>query len=615
MKKFSLDSFLNGTELYAYSYFGAHRITVSGKKGVVFRVYAPMAKNVFLIGDFNEWGQYNSQMEKVSHHGIYEIFVPGVRNFSLYKYRIVKQDGNVHEKMDPYEVMHEFRPGSCSKVFATPKYKWEDREFIRQRTNNIDKPMTIYEAHIGSFRKPQDKDYYSYEEMIDVLVPYLVEYGFTHVELMPLTYHPFDGSWGYQSLGFYSIDSRYGNPYQLKMLINALHKAGIGVILDFVPLHFATDGYGILEFDGSPLYEYSDDRKFSPWGSAQFDLGKDPVRSFLMSSINYFFKEFHFDGARIDAVSNIIFYAGDKSRGVNDGAHEFIKRANSLLKKENKTIMMIAEDSSDFYGVTKPLSEGGLGFDYKWDLGWMNDTLKYYASDPYFRGQLHGMITFSMMYFYNENFIMPLSHDEVVHGKASMMNKMWGDYDARFAAVRNLFTYQYMHPGKKLNFMGNELAVWDEWNPERQFPRVFEEMENHLGVRRLFKDLNKVYREEKALFARDYDVRNFRWLRLWAWNECVFVFERFFEESHVICVINNSPIAYDNYEIEIRDEGYLLELINSSNAKYMGPTAEIDCGVRHDVHPTTRDAELPYGFNISLKPYMAAIYKLIKKGE
>ena len=613
MKTFNIDNFLKGTELYAYKYFGAHRITKNGIKGIVFRVYAPMAKEVYLIGDFNSWGQYNTKLEKVHFYGVFEIFVPNVKDYSLYKYRIIGVDGSSYERMDPYEFMHELRPQTCSKVFPLTKFSWEDQEFLENRTPNKDKPMSIFEVHLGSFKKPKDREYFSYEEMIDVLIPYLLEYGFTHVEFMPLTFHPFDGSWGYQVLGFFSVDSRYGNPNQLKMLINALHKNNIGVILDFVPLHFATDAYGLLNFDGSALYEYSDDQKFSPWGSAQFDLGKDPVRSFLMSSLNYFFREFHFDGARIDAVSNIIYYSGSKERGVNNGALEFIKRCNFLIKKENPSIMMIAEDSSDYKGVTQDLKKNGLGFDYKWDLGWMNDTLKYYASDPLYRQDLHGKFSFSMIYFYNENFVLPFSHDEVVHGKKSIMNKMFGDYDQRFDQVRNLFVYQFAHPGKKLNFMGNELAVWDEWNPERQFPNVFEQMPKHVGVRRLLKDLNEIYKKEKALFAADFCSANFFWLRVWADKERVFVFERFYGNSHIICVINNSSNLYDDYEIELRNRGILTELINSDNQKYQGNTPQNECGKKYKTHMIKKEKTLPHGFKICLKPFMAAIYRLEKK--
>jgi len=612
MKKFKIDSFLNGTELRAYKYFGAHSSKRNGKLGYIFRVYAPLAKEVYLIGSFTNWRQNPIPLVKTSYCGIYEVFVPNLKKYAEYKYLVLTSDNKYVERMDAYEFMHELRPGTASKLISTPRFNWNDREFMMKRTTNLDKPMSIFEVHLGSFRKPKDREFYSYEEMVDILIPYLVEYGFTHVEFMPLTYHPFDGSWGYQSLGFFSVDSRYGNVQQLKYLIDSLHRAGIGVILDYVPLHFATDEFGLLNYDGSSIYEYNDDRKFSPWGSVQFDLGKDPVRSFLMSSMNYFLEEFHFDGIRIDAVSNIIFFGGDSSRGVNEGAHEFIKRANSLLKKAHPSVMIIAEDSSDFSGVTKSLKDGGLGFDYKWDLGWMNDTLKYYESDTAFRGDIHGRLTFSMAYFYNESFILPLSHDEVVHGKKSMMNKMFGDETARFAQVRNLFTYQFMHPGKKLNFMGNELAVWDEWNPERQFPDIFETLPMHLGVRVLFKDLNALYKGETALFAKDYDQRHFVWLRLYAANECVFVFERFVEDSHLICVLNTSSNNYEDYEVELRDEGRIKELINTDNSKYAGSTPEREIGWFCKTYKVNRDKNLQHAFRINLRPYMAAVYKLTK---
>ena len=488
-----LYDFLIGQTIEAYKYFGAHfesreiieTIDVPLKKdptrtkkarrkrkiyGVVFRLYAPSASDVSVIGDFNNWDPTVHKMTKVDDCGAFEIFIENLHNYSFYKYHFKDANGNYVDKADPFAFFSEYRPGSCSRLFNIEGFIWHDRPFLENRDRNFDRPMSIYEMHLGSWKGMTNGRNLSYEEIADYLIPYLKELGYTHIEIMPITQYPFDGSWGYQATGFYSVDSRYGNPFQLMSFIDRMHQAGIGVILDFAPVHFATDPWALSKFDGTCLYEYDNEHMYSPWGSLQFDLGKDPVRSFLMSAMNYFIEYFHFDGIRCDAVSNIVYWEGNKERGENHGATEFIKRLNGKIHIAHNSVMMIAEDSTDFPGVTKPLDWQGLGFDYKWDLGWMNDTLKYYALDPIYKKYHHNLINFSMAYFYSENFLLPLSHDEVVHGKGTILNKMWGEYNDKFALVRNLYTYQFSHPGKKLNFMGNELASWDEWNEKKSLP-------------------------------------------------------------------------------------------------------------------------------------------------
>ena len=496
-----LYDFLNGQCIEAHNYFGAHFSEKNGKSFVTFRLYAPMADDVSVIGEWNNWDVTKDKMKKIDDAGVWEVVVPNLVNYQSYKFHFKNCRGQYVDKVDPYAFYSELRPGTCSRLFDNRNFAWHDDKWLKARTRNFDKPMSIYEMHLGSWKGlAEDGHKYSYEEIADFLIPYILENGFTHVEFMPLVQYPFDGSWGYQGTGFFSIDSRYGNPFQLMSLVDRLHQAGIGAIIDFAPVHFATDKWALAKYDGSCLYEYSNEHRVSPWGSYQFDLGKDPVRSFLMSAMNYFVDYFHFDGVRVDAVSNIIYYNGDSSIGENSGGIEFIKRLNAKLHIAHDSVMMIAEDSTAFSGTTRSTESGGLGFDYKWDLGWMNDTLKYYSKDPIYKKWEHHNITFSMAYFYSDNFMLPLSHDEVVHGKGTIINKMWGDYYQKFGLIRNLYTYQFAHPGKKLNFMGNELASFDEWNENKSLPWNLKSFPAHDSVSRVVRDLNRIYAHEKAMY-------------------------------------------------------------------------------------------------------------------
>ena len=468
---FLIHVFHKGNTLEAYKVFGAHLETNDHKKGVRFTVYAPNARSVQVVGDFNDWDGQNHYMERYTDGGIWTLFIPGVKEFALYKYRIETQNFATVDRADPYAFYSELRPGTASRVYNIERFRWADKKWLNSRTKNFDKPMNIYEVNIGSwkmkkdFTAEEDGEFYSYEEMIELLIPYLVENNYTHLELMPLTEFPFDGSWGYQATGYFSITSRYGEPKGLMKFINACHKAGIGVIMDFVPAHYVKDGHGLYKFDGGFVYDYPDiNRRYTEWDSVYFDVGREEVRSFLMSSVGFLAEYFHIDGIRFDAVSNLIYWKGNKEAGVNDGALEFMKRMNNHMKGYYPGVMLIAEDSSDFNGVTKAPDIGGLGFDYKWDLGWMNDTLKYMKLDPVYRQGDHNLLTFSMAYFYSENFILPFSHDEVVHSKGTIIDKIWGNNEQKFAQLKTLYTYMMIHPGKKLNFMGNELGEYKEWD-------------------------------------------------------------------------------------------------------------------------------------------------------
>lgn len=562
------DDYLLGQATRAYEHLGCHFGKLDKKNGAWFRVYAPSARSVTLLGDFNGWNLYSHLMNKVDDRGLYEVFVEGCKEYQSYKYHIETSDGRFLDKADPVGFFSELRPGTCSRTFDIENFIFHDDKFLKERNRNFDRPVSIYELHLGSWLGQVDGRFLSYEEIAPRLIEYCKENGFTHVEVMPITQYPFDGSWGYQVVGYYSVDSRYGNPKQFMSFIDRMHEAGIGVILDFVPVHFAVDSHGLERFDGSTVYEYNNENEFSQWGSKNFDLGKDPVRSFLMSSMNFFIEYFHVDGIRIDAVSNIIYYDGNASRGVNQGAVDFIKRLNYKIHDMHNDVMMIAEDSSAYGQVTKGYD--GLGFDYKWDLGWMNDTLKYYGKDPIYRSYHHNQLTFSMAYFYSENFIMPLSHDEVVHGKGTIINKMWGDYDNKFASVRNLYAYQFAHPGKKLNFMGNELASFDEWNESKSLPWELKRFPKHDSVSRLIRDLNLVYRNHRALYFEEYNPIHFQWISCNNSEQSVIVFKREVEDDCFIFIFNMTPNYYGIYDIGVPYEGEYKEIINTDKDVYGG---------------------------------------------
>ena len=450
------------------------------------------------------------------------------------------------------------------------KIKVDDEEWVSKRERNFSKPVSIYEFHMGTWKRKSDNTYYSYSELADIMVPYLKEMGYTHVEALPVTAYPNDKSWGYQTLGYYAIDRRWGTLGDFAKFVEKMHKAGIGVIMDFVPVHFAVDPFGLEKFDGSCVYEYANEHEFSQWGTKNFDLAKDPVRSFLISSLFYFVDIFHVDGFRFDAVSNVIYWDGNADKGINAGAVEFVKRANGYMHAMNPSIMMMAEDSSAFGHVTKGMYDDGLGFDYKWDLGWMHDTLKYYAKDPVYKKYCHNQLTFSMAYFYSENFILPLSHDEVVHMKGSIVNKMWGDYDNKFANVRNLYAYQFAHPGKKLNFMGNELATFDEW---KEFePIAFNVLgyPKHAGVQRLLRDLNRIYTSHPAMYQDEYDPKSFGWIMADNADQSVYIFRRESEEECMIFIFNMTPNFYWDYDVGVPYEGTYEEILNTDKEVYGG---------------------------------------------
>ena len=562
------EKFHQGHCLDAHKYYGAH-FDYESTPGVRFTTYAPNARNVQLVGSFNNW-ERPLNLERLS-DGSWTVFVPDVAEWTLYKYKIEQADGNWVEKSDPYAFASELRPKSANLVVNLGNFPWRDQMWINRREKYFDKPMNIYELHLGSWMKRDAHEWMNYEEIAHQLIPYVKEMGFTHIELMPLTEYPFDGSWGYQAHGYFSLTSRYGTPKQFMTFVDECHLNDIGVILDFVPVHFVKDNYGLRYFDGTPLFEYPNPHDAnSQWDTLNFDLWKEEVRSFLLSSASFWLETYHVDGLRIDAVSNIIFWHGNKNNGTNDGATAFIRRLNYYLNVRYPGVIMMAEDSSDYPKVTHPTTEMGLGFDYKWDLGWMNDTLKYYSLDPVYRQFHHHQLTFSMAYFYSENFILPLSHDEVVHGKGTIINKLWGDYKQKFAQARNLYAYMYSHPGKKLNFMGNELAHFREFDENVEQDWFLLGYHTHHSFNRFFRDLSHIYKHHSCLSHHDYKHHGFKWIDADNASQSIYSYYREDEESVVIVILNMTPVSYESYRIGVPYKGSYTEIINTEKDIYDG---------------------------------------------
>lgn len=559
--------FYTGKEFAAYEYLGAHM----GKEGVVFRTFAPGAARISVIGEFNEWQE--TPMDRVYDGNFWECTVPEAKVGEMYKYRIYRKDGVFLDHCDPYGYFMELRPHSASIICDLHHYKFKDTKWQKKRKTSLDKPVNIYEIHAGSWRRKVGKEgeegWYSYCELAELLVPYLKENGYNYVEMMPLSEHPSDESWGYQNTGFFSPTSRYGKPEELKQFVDYCHENEIGVIMDFVPVHFAVDDYGLWNYDGTALYEYPhSDVGRSEWGSCNFMHSRGEVRSFLQSAANYWLEEFHFDGLRMDAVSNLIYWQGDPARGENRNAIQFLQEMNRRLKALHPGALLIAEDSSAYPGVTKAAEEGGLGFDYKWDMGWMNDTLSYFQAPPEERKGRYHQLTFSMQYFYNERYLLPFSHDEVVHGKATILQKMYGQYEGKFPQARALYLYMYAHPGKKLNFMGNEIGQLREWDEKREQDWEILSFPVHDAFHRFMKDLNRLYLDSPALFENDYSSQGFRWIDCHQEERLIYAFERQGGKQRMAAVFNFSDEVQEDYEMAVK--GRRLTLVMASDLDIYG---------------------------------------------
>ena len=585
--------FYTGKIFDAYEHLGAH---IEGT-GVTFRTFAPAAGRVSLIGAFSAWQEI--PMEKDYDGNFWACHVEGASAGMMYKYRIYDRSGNFVDHCDPYGFGMELRPNCASIIQDLHAYQFGDEEWMRTRTDCKNKPLNIYEIHFGSFKKPGGAadDWYSYEELIPILIPYLKENGFNYVEVMPLTEYPCDESWGYQVTGFFSPTARYGTADQLKAFIDACHQNGIGVIMDFVPVHFAVDGYALARYDGTALYEYPNSAVGeSEWGSCNFMHSRGEVRSFLQSAADYWLSQFHFDGLRLDAISRAIYWQGDPARGVNGSAVDFLREMNRGLKARHPGAILAAEDSTSFPNVTVPADQGGLGFDYKWDMGWMNDTLDYFRTPPEYRTDAYHRLTFSMMYYYDANYLLPLSHDETVHGKASVFQKMAGEYEQKHAQIKAFYMYMYAHPGKKLNFMGNEFAQVREWDEKREQDWDLLRYPLHDNFHCFMKELNRLYLAHPALWAKDFVQDGFQWIDCHQEEKCVYAFERRGGRERLAAVFNFSDKAQ-------------TFLLNPEQAKKY--RVLLSSGAPYRETGATGDMPLPSeGVELELNPY-AGIYLLL----
>lgn len=563
-----MHEFYMGNVFDAYEFFGAH----CNENGTVFRTFAPSAVRVNIIGEWTDWKE-----EEMTKSGqIFTYYSPNAHKGQMYKYVLYSAAGR-HEHCDPYGFSMELRPAFASVITDLLEYRFTDESWLKKRTKNYNSPMNIYEVHLGSWLHDPDSEngWYTYESISDKLITYVKKHGYTHIEFMPLSEHPADCSWGYQNTGFFAPTSRYGTPAQLMMLVDKCHNNDIGVIMDFVPVHFAVDDYALAKYDGTCLYEYpSSDVGQSEWGSCNFIHSRREVCCFLQSAANYWLTVYHFDGLRMDAISRAIYWQGDPARGINNCTVEFLKKMNNGLHALHPTAMLIAEDSTAFPKITAPTEYGGLGFDYKWDLGWMNDTFDYFRTPPEERKDHHSKITFSMHYFFNELYLLPVSHDENVHGKATVIQKMWGDYEVKFPQARAFYMYMYTHPGKKLGFMGGEFAQFREWDESREQDWFMLRYPLHDSFLRYMTDLNRLYLTRPSLYDGEYDPRCFKWITPDDSERSVFVYKRTACGETTVCLLNLSD---KEREVSFSDsENVLIELLSSDSSIYSGssPTLE-----------------------------------------
>ncbi|MDR1093800.1 MAG: 1,4-alpha-glucan branching protein GlgB, partial [Clostridiales bacterium] len=576
--------FHEGTNCRAYKYFGCHFEARGQAAGAAFRVWAPHATAASLIGDFNGWDDGASPMKKITKKGVWELFVPGITRYQNYKFCVTGKDGKKRYKADPYAFHSESVYPFASKAYGLSAYEWGDGAWAdyKARTDPYNSPMNIYEAHIGSWRRYGDGNLFSYRKFADEIVPYAKEMGYTHVELMGIAEHPYDGSWGYQVTGYFSPTARYGTPEDLKYLIDTCHRAGVGVILDWVPGHFPKDGHGLYMFDGEALYENADwDRiEHKTWGTHRFDYAKPEVRAFLISNAVYWLEEFHADGLRVDAVASMLYLDYDKKSGEwrpnaaggneNLEAIAFLKQLNTAVFGLFPRALMIAEESTAWPLVTKPVSDGGLGFNFKWNMGWMNDMLRYMSADPYFRSGIHNNVTFSFYYAFSENYILPISHDEAVHGKRSLIDKMYGNYEDKFASCRAFLGYMAAHPGKKLMFMGAEFGQFSEWDFEKQLDWQLLAYDSHAKFKNYVAALNAFYLERSPLWERDSGWEGFQWIVPDDSNQNIIVFKRINkQERELIAAVNFAPVRRDNYAFGA-EKGTYREIFNSDALEYGG---------------------------------------------
>lgn len=580
----ALEVFHTGDSVHAYNLLGAHLVNWNDRDGCVFRVWAPTAKSVSVAGEFNNWDNEATFMYDIG-YGVWEVFVEGVEEFCAYKYCIESEYGDRLMKADPYAFHAQTRPGQASVVYDIENYSWNDSEwFNKRKENNISSsPMNIYEIHAGSWRKYPDGNFFNYQKLADELIPYLKEMHYTHVQLMPIMEYPYDGSWGFQTTGYYAPTSRYGTPSDFMAFVDKLHGEGIGVILDWVPSNFPTDDFGLARFDGSPLYESNDPKtsKRDSWGTCLFNYARFEVTSFLVSCAMFWLDKYHIDGLRIGALSSMLYLDYGKAEGEwepnkfggkeNLDAVDFVKRLNTAVHMYHPDVMMFAEENTSWPKLTHKIEDGGLGFDFKWNMGWMNDMLHYMSLNSMWRPFNHDSLTFSFYYAFSEKFLLPISHDEVSHGKGSLIKQMPGKYDEQFAGVRAFITYMYAHPGKKLVFMGTEIGQFDEWNHEEAIQWDLLEFEKHKKLRTFFKELNKFYLDCKPLYELDTVWKGFDWIHHDDYTNSVIAFKRTDKNGdEIVSVCNFQPIRRDEYCIGVPKYGLYDEVFNSDEERFGG---------------------------------------------
>ena len=575
--------FHEGSHYHSYEMLGAHLVVEEGTAGVRFAVWAPRARAVSVIGDFNNWDGRAHSMMPIEDSGIWVLFVPGLEEGTVYKYGISGVRG-VKQKSDPYAFYAELRPNTASIVYQLQGYEWQDTVWQNQRTQSYTQPLLIYEVHLGSWRQRALEEFLTYRELADQLIDYVVDMGYTHIELLPLMEHPFDGSWGYQTTGYFAVTSRYGTPHDFMYLVDQAHQKGIGVIMDWVPGHFCKDDHGLRRFDGTPTFEYADPKKRENrgWGTSNFDLGRPEVQSFLISNAYFWLKEFHIDGLRVDAVSNMLYLDYGRKPGEwqpnryggreNLEGIEFIRKLNTAVFQEFGDCLMMAEEATAWPLVSSPTYLGGLGFNYKWNMGWMNDVLKYMETDPIYRQYHHELLTFSFMYAFSENFILPLSHDEVVHGKRSLLDKMPGDYWQKFAGLRALYGYMMAHPGKKLLFMGGEFGQFIEWNYRESLDWHLLDYPLHARLHNYVKELNHLYQRERCLWEEDFSWQGFEWIDPHDHGQSVVSFIRKTKDQDrfIVVVCHFTPVVRYDYRIGVPVPGVYTEMLNSDAEVYGG---------------------------------------------